>query len=349
MSVATASNQNKPDAALPAALLAEAQVRYSIGPAYTRAYLEYWRQERGSVANSLAEMMALPDPQPLWFDYALSTNWRARNLAQKFADQLPAPPGRYLDVGCGFGGCLVAFRELGYDVCGIELAPERVALSKANCRDVGLDGVVHQRSVLEPGIVATLGKFDVITCLDVIEHVLDVPQTLVNMIDLLNPHGVLILEIPNMDSAAFVASDGHFNLFGITQLDRERSIEYHRALFDFEYDVGYYHPLSYYVDFLARRGLHSTELPSPFHPPRVEDNAGEMVALVRRAQRDWLRDVAPKLTPAVRRAVVRRVRRYLASLVYNATRRRLGLLSERPYTLRFRTDFWTLIARKAAS
>ena len=83
---------------------------------------------------------------------------------------------------------------------------------------------------------------------------LDVPKALQNIVCLLRPGGMLALEIPNKDSLFFVASDGHFNLFGITLLPRPEAIEYHRKFFPFEYDVGYYHPLDFYETELKRLG-----------------------------------------------------------------------------------------------
>ncbi|RMF74528.1 MAG: methyltransferase domain-containing protein [Planctomycetota bacterium] len=327
-------------------LIDEIRRRYEVGPRYIEAYLDYWRETRGCVEPTLAEIMSRPDPEPLWFDYAMSTNQRARNFLQTVQPQLAKTGGRYLDVGCGFGGCLVAFAEAGFEVCGIELAPERVKLSRANCADAGLGDCVHALSILESDLPRRLGTFDAITCLDVIEHVLDVPQTLRNMADLLSPGGVLLLEIPNKDSAAFVASDGHFNLFGITQLSREDSIEYHKAFFDFEYDVGYYHPLRYYVEFLTDLGLEVTADASPLHPPRAAEGVRGLLGDLSKAQREFNETRARKLPPWLRRKINTGMMRYRVALIIAGTRRRVGVLTDEQFSMRFRTDFWTLICKK---
>ena len=337
------------DAAYDPRLIDEIRERYHMGPRYIAAYLDYWRETRGHVEPSLAAIMARPDPEPLWFDYAMSTNLRARNFLKTVQPQLAKSSGRYLDVGCGFGGCLVAFAEAGFDVCGVELASERVKLSRANCADAGLHDCVHSLSILEHDVSARLGTFDAITCLDVIEHVLDVPLALRNMAALLTPGGVLLLEIPNKDSAPFVASDGHFNLFGITQLDREESIEYHKAFFDFEYDVGYYHPLRYYLDFLADLGLEATGDASPLHPSRAEVNIEHLLGSLRAAEREFALEPARRLEIKARRRVQNAARRYRTQMLVAAADRRCDRSSDREYRLRYLTDFWTVVARRAAT
>src|SRR5262245_39855129 len=119
-------------------LVEQAQQRYSVGPHYATAYLDYWQRTRCKRFNSLDEILSLPAPEPMWFDYAMSSRGRGRDFLNFVKPLLTGKEKRYLDVGCGFGGCLAAFAEAGMDVCGIEIDPERAAFSKATCRDVGL-------------------------------------------------------------------------------------------------------------------------------------------------------------------------------------------------------------------
>src|SRR5688572_30021638 len=146
-----------PPASVAAALVRATQERFGVGPHFARAYLEYWQRTRGRSYAALEEIMASAPPEPMWFEYAMSTNFRAQSLVQHLANHLQLERGRYLDVGCGFGGCLRAFAERGMEVAGIEIDPPRLALSRANAQDGGLGDCVQSLDVLSED-VAMLGR-----------------------------------------------------------------------------------------------------------------------------------------------------------------------------------------------
>lgn len=336
--------------ALPAvaeALVQETVRHYGVGPHYARAYLEYWQRARQRSYRELAEIRNSAAPYPMWFDFAMSTNQRAAQFRDFLAPRLgQVAGGRHLDVGCGFGGYLRAFAELGMEPVGIEIDPDRVELSRANARDGELGDCVHRLDVLADAAPARLGRFRLITCIDVIEHVLDVPLALRRMSELLEPGGVLCLEIPNRDSIQFVGSDGHFNLFGITQLQRPAAQRYHGRFFGFEYDVGHYFPARYYTEQLAEQGVIADYVDYPIHPPRpLAETPRQLAGLLRR----WLRFLGG---PAWRLPVGLNLRLHAALLRYGA-----GLLgrrtaawagrSPRPFQDRYLTNFWCLLGRKA--
>ena len=98
-----------------------------------------------------------------------------------------------LDVGCGAGLLCEPLTRLGAEVTGVDAAPESIAAASAHAERMGMDirymaGEVSQLD---------LGKFDLITCLEVIEHVSDQGQFLRNLIERLEPDGLLILSTPN--------------------------------------------------------------------------------------------------------------------------------------------------------
>jgi 2-polyprenyl-3-methyl-5-hydroxy-6-metoxy-1,4-benzoquinol methylase len=327
-------------------LVGEVKDRYDVGEHFARAYLAYWQQTRNRSYARLEEILSLPDPEPMWFDYAMTTNQRARDFAAFLRPYLADASGRYLDVGCGFGGYPCAFAGEGMEACGIEIDPVRVALSRANCRDHGLSDCIFDLSILDEKLEERLGRFDLITCMDVIEHVLDVPGTLENLVRLLNRKGLLLLEIPNKDSLAFVARDGHFNLFGITQLGRADAIRYHRAFFSFDYDVGHYHPMDYYVRFFYERGLACEAVPSPFHPAREMNAYRSYRADLRRTYVKFLLNSARKLTPGLNLKLHGRLLKYGTSHLRDRMKLLLGRMDESRFREKYLTDFWTLLIRK---
>jgi len=102
--------------------------------------------------------------------------------------------GRVLDVGCGAGDLLAELRADGWDVRGIEPAPEAAELAR---RRHGLR-VWNGRFEDAP----PAGRFDVVTLAGVLEHLHDPLGALRKAASLLAPDGlVAVLFVPRLDSA----------------------------------------------------------------------------------------------------------------------------------------------------
>ena len=71
--------------------------------------------------------------------------------------------------------------------------------------------------------------FDVITCNDVIEHVTDPGIAIKHVASMLRNGGIAYFEIPNRDDVSAVIADGHYQLFGITQLEHDLAAQYYGA------------------------------------------------------------------------------------------------------------------------
>ena len=79
-----------------------------------------------------------------------------------------------LDVGCGAGLLAEPLARLGAKVTAVDAAPELIEVAKAHAAGQGLD--IDYRAV---GVEAVEGRFDLITAMEVIEHVAD-PQAFVD-------------------------------------------------------------------------------------------------------------------------------------------------------------------------
>jgi len=100
-----------------------------------------------------------------------------------------------LDVGCGAGLLAEPLARLGAKVTGIDAAPELIAVAQDHARAGGLD--IDYRA----GELAELeGQFDLITCMEVIEHVADPAAFVGTLGQRLAPSGLLILSTPNATS-----------------------------------------------------------------------------------------------------------------------------------------------------
>ncbi|HXC73692.1 MAG TPA: bifunctional 2-polyprenyl-6-hydroxyphenol methylase/3-demethylubiquinol 3-O-methyltransferase UbiG [Sphingomicrobium sp.] len=97
-----------------------------------------------------------------------------------------------LDVGCGAGLLTEPLARLGARVSGIDASPELIDVARRHAAAMGLD--IDYRA----GDVQELeGRFDLITCMEVIEHVADPAAFVQALAARLAPGGLLILSTPN--------------------------------------------------------------------------------------------------------------------------------------------------------
>ncbi len=97
-----------------------------------------------------------------------------------------------LDVGCGAGLLAEPLARMGATVTAIDAAPELIEVAREHSGAQGLE--VDYRA----GAVEQLdGRYDLVTCLEVIEHVADPQSFLGALAERLAPGGLLILSTPN--------------------------------------------------------------------------------------------------------------------------------------------------------
>lgn len=100
----------------------------------------------------------------------------------------PATSGRVLDVGCGRGVVAALWREKGFDVTGVDFSSQ--ALEEAERRGVPvISGSLDEIEVGE--------TYDVILCLEVLEHLPDPLAMVERMKSWLAPGGAMIISLPN--------------------------------------------------------------------------------------------------------------------------------------------------------
>ncbi|RIA44179.1 3-demethylubiquinone-9 3-methyltransferase [Hephaestia caeni] len=98
-----------------------------------------------------------------------------------------------LDVGCGAGLLAEPLARLGAAVTGLDAAPENIAAAAAHAGQSGLD--IAYRAGELAALAGT--RFDLVTCLEVIEHVADVAAFVRGLVDVLADDGLLIVSTPN--------------------------------------------------------------------------------------------------------------------------------------------------------
>lgn len=143
-----------------------------------------WWNPKGSSA-----MLHRLNPVRLGFiREAIDRHWRGdsesvRPLAGKSA----------LDVGCGAGLLCEPLARLGADVTGIDAAPENVMAAAAHAEGAGLD----VRYIAGEVGALDIGSFDLVTSMEVLEHVADKPAFVAALAARLAPGGLMVLSTPN--------------------------------------------------------------------------------------------------------------------------------------------------------
>lgn len=102
-----------------------------------------------------------------------------------------------VDIGSNDGTLLKEFKEIGFDVLGVEPAKNLAEISMQNSIDV-INDFFNQGSVEK--IIATKGKADVITANNVFAHIDDLRSVIKNSFSLLSDDGLLAFEVSYLGS-----------------------------------------------------------------------------------------------------------------------------------------------------
>ena len=103
-----------------------------------------------------------------------------------------------LDIGCGAGLVCEPLARLGAEVTGVDAASDNVSAASAHAEAGGL----NIRYMLGEVAGLDIGTFDLVTSLEVIEHVADKRAFLRDVAARLAPGGLLVLSTPNRTPAS---------------------------------------------------------------------------------------------------------------------------------------------------
>ncbi|MEM8760085.1 MAG: bifunctional 2-polyprenyl-6-hydroxyphenol methylase/3-demethylubiquinol 3-O-methyltransferase UbiG [Pseudomonadota bacterium] len=135
-----------------------------------------------------------------WWDG--STPW-LRTLANMvparlryFDRTVPSWKGKAaLDLGCGGGFLSEALAERGATVSGIDPAAEAIAAARAHAENEGLE--IRYDTGVGEALPYPDASFDIVVCVDVLEHVESVPTVLDEIERVLKPGGIFCFDTIN--------------------------------------------------------------------------------------------------------------------------------------------------------
>jgi 2-polyprenyl-6-hydroxyphenyl methylase/3-demethylubiquinone-9 3-methyltransferase len=110
---------------------------------------------------------------------------------------------RVLDIGCGGGLLCEALQHLGAQVTGIDLAPAMLDSARLHAAERGIS-IDYRLLSAESLALAEPAAFDVITCMEMVEHVPEPAGIVRSIATLLRPGGAAFLSTLNRTPKSFV-------------------------------------------------------------------------------------------------------------------------------------------------
>ena len=108
-----------------------------------------------------------------------------------------------VDIGCGGGILAESMAAAGADVTGIDMAEGPLAVARLHQVESGA-GVDYRQSTAEELAAANAGQYDIVTCLEMLEHVPSPAQIVASVHTLLRPGGLAFFSTINRNPKSFV-------------------------------------------------------------------------------------------------------------------------------------------------
>ncbi|HLQ85575.1 MAG TPA: bifunctional 2-polyprenyl-6-hydroxyphenol methylase/3-demethylubiquinol 3-O-methyltransferase UbiG, partial [Salinisphaeraceae bacterium] len=134
-------------------------------------------------------MRPLHDINPLRLDYV--------------AERAPLDGALVADIGCGAGIFSEALAGRGASVTGTDLAQPMIEVARAHARESGLD--IDYQCISSRDLAARRrGEFDLVTCMELLEHVDEPAAVIDDCAQLLRPGGTAIFSTINRNAKAWL-------------------------------------------------------------------------------------------------------------------------------------------------
>ena len=123
--------------------------------------------------------------------------------ARFVSERATLPGARVLDVGCGGGLLAEALARAGAKVTAIDLAPGMIEVARLHAMEQKLE-IDYRMVAVEAVAAAEPGSFDLVTCMEMLEHVPDPAQMVATLTTLVRPGGAVFISTLNRNLKSFL-------------------------------------------------------------------------------------------------------------------------------------------------
>jgi SAM-dependent methyltransferase len=134
-----------------------------------------------------------------------------------FASFFPPPPRTLLDLGCGTGWTSVFFARMGYDVTGVDLAPDMILAANANKARYGVENATFVTGDFER--LDYENVFDCVALFAALHHAEDDAAVLRGAYRALRPGGVCVTAEPGVGHTKHPITRAAVAEQGVTERD----------------------------------------------------------------------------------------------------------------------------------
>lgn len=167
----------------------------SIESSVNKAELEKFRKISSRWWKEDGEFKMLHQINPIRLSYILEKITSYFNMG---SDKLSV-----LDVGCGGGLITSKLCEFSNQVTGIDAIQENIDVAAQYARKHNLD-ITYHRSTVEEFVASNTKQYEVVLCLEVIEHVDNIRDFVKNLTSLVKPNGIVIISTINRTVKAYL-------------------------------------------------------------------------------------------------------------------------------------------------
>lgn len=111
---------------------------------------------------------------------------------------------KILDVGCGGGILAESMARRGADVLGIDMGAAPLAVARLHAEQAQVNTIQYQQIPVEELALTQAGQYDIVTCMEMLEHVPDPASIVKACHDLVKPGGHVFFSTINRNPKSYL-------------------------------------------------------------------------------------------------------------------------------------------------